>query len=473
MLFNSWEYIVFLVVVTVAFFAMPMRWRVPFLLVASYYFYMQWDWKFAFLIGSVTWANWEAGRRIADTDSPRARKAWLWMALVVSLGVLFFFKYFNFFNESFRAAFEAGGMTYMVPYLPIILPVGVSFFTFQALSYPIDVYRGDHGPERSLTRFATYVVFFPQLIAGPIERASTLLDQFKEKHRFDIDRFGSGIQLIIWGLFKKVVIADRLGVYVDEIYAAPELYDGSTLLLATYFFAIQIYCDFSAYSDIAIGSARLLGFNLSKNFALPYLATSIADFWRRWHISLTSWFRSYVYYPLGGNRVSTLAWMRNIWIVFVVSGVWHGAAWTFVVWGALHAAYYVVQWLWNKLVPTPANPRWWAVLAGMFVTFHAVVLAWVFFRAESIGDAWLVVTTILTDTGAMPDLGPSRFTAAINIALIVFLMAIQVLQSRGWISLYFSPSRFPPAMRAAGSAVLVCGIALLGVSSSAFIYFQF
>ena len=473
MLFNSWEYIVFLAVVVVTFFALPQRWRVPFLLVASYYFYMQWDWKFAFLIGAVTWVNWEAGRRIADAADLRTRKLWLWIAIVASLGVLFFFKYFNFFNDSFRAVFEAGGLDYLVPHLDIILPVGISFFTFQALSYPLDVYRGDHGPERSLTRFATYVVFFPQLVAGPIERASTLLDQFKERHRFDLDRFGSGVQLIVWGLFKKVVIADRLGVYVAEIYSAPQLYDGSTLLLATYFFAIQIYCDFSAYSDIAIGSARLIGFDLSKNFNLPYLASSIAQFWRRWHITLTTWFRSYLYYPLGGNRVSTLAWMRNIWIVFVVSGVWHGAAWTFVIWGALHAAYYCVQWVWNKLVPTPERPGWWAVLLGIFITFHAVVLAWVFFRAENVADAWLIVTTIMTDTGAMPDLGASRFTAAINMALVVFLLAVQVAQARGWFSLYFSPSRFPPVMRAAGSALLVCGIALLGASSSAFIYFQF
>ncbi|MCB1222240.1 MBOAT family protein, partial [bacterium] len=216
-----------------------------------------------------------AGRRIADATDERARKAWLWLALGISLGVLFFFKYYNFFNDSFAALFTGLGLPYLVPHLDIILPVGISFFTFQALSYPLDVYRGDHGPERSLTRFATYVVFFPQLVAGPIERASTLLDQFSERHRFSIERLGWGVQLIIWGLFKKVVIADRLGIYVDEIYASPELYGGSTLLLATYFFAVQIYCDFSAYSDIAVGSAWILGFRLSQNFALPYLAVSI------------------------------------------------------------------------------------------------------------------------------------------------------------------------------------------------------
>lgn len=473
MLFNSWEYIFYLAVVTALFFALPQRARVPFLLVASYYFYMQWDWKFAFLIGAVTLVNWEAGRRIADAASDRARKAWLWLAVAASLGVLFFFKYYNFFNESFRTLFEAAGLPYMVPYLPIILPVGISFFTFQALSYPLDVYRGDHGAERSLTRFAAYVVFFPQLVAGPIERASTLLDQFSQNHRFSIERLGLGAQLIVWGLFKKVVIADRLGIYVDEIYAAPELHGGSTLLLATYFFAVQIYCDFSAYSDIAIGSAWVLGFQLSRNFALPYLASSIADFWRRWHITLTTWFRSYVYYPLGGNRVSTVLWMRNIWVVFLVSGVWHGAAWTFVIWGALHAAYYVVQWAWNRVVPAPENPRWWASLLGIVVTFHAVVLAWVFFRAENVSDAWLVVTTILSQSPTMPDLGASRFTAAINLALVLFLLAVQVAQAKGWFAIYLGRSPFPPVMRAAGSALLVCGIALLGASSGAFIYFQF
>ncbi|WP_121632971.1 MBOAT family O-acyltransferase [Tropicibacter alexandrii] len=473
MLFNSWEYILFLAVVVGIYFTAPFRWRVPFLLVASYFFYMQWSWKLAFLIGFVTLFNFEAGRRIAQTEDRFTRRAWLWFACVVSLGILGFFKYFNFFNDSFRTIFEMANMTYMVPHLDIILPVGISFFTFQALSYPIDVYRGAHGPERSVMRFSTYVVFFPQLIAGPIERATTLLDQFSTHHRFDTQRFAEGARLIIWGLFKKIVIADRLALYVDDIYAHPELHDGSTLLLATYFFTFQIYCDFSAYSDIAIGSARMLGYDLMKNFNLPYFARTITDFWRRWHISLTSWFTSYVYIPLGGSRTSLPKWIRNVWIVFLLSGLWHGAAWTFVVWGGLHAAYYMVQRGWHAILPVPDRPSLLRSAFGLLVTFHAVVLAWVFFRAASIEDAWIVVTRILTDLGGMPDLGSSRFSTMVNVLLIFFLLAVQTGQVRGWFSFYFSESRVPRPLQISGHALLLCGIALLGASSSAFIYFQF
>ncbi len=304
MLFNSLEYAVFFVAVFAGYFSLPQRFRVWFLLVASYYFYMRWKWQYGLHILAVTALNYEAGRRVGLSTSPAVRRAWLTIALAGSLGLLGYYKYFNFFSDSLRPVASALGLEYLGPHLDVLLPVGISFYVFQTLSYTVDVYRGAHGFEPHFGRFALYVVFFPQLVAGPIERATHLLDQFKRENRIEIARITSGLKLVLWGLFKKVVIADRLALYVDNVYGSPEIHTGATLLLATWFFAFQIYCDFSGYSDIAIGSARILGYDLMQNFRLPYLAQSITDFWKRWHISLSTWFRDYVYLPLGGNRVS-------------------------------------------------------------------------------------------------------------------------------------------------------------------------
>ena len=477
MLFNSWEFVLFLGLILVIYFSLPFRYRVWFLLVSSYYFYMRWEWEYVFLIFAQTLVNYEAGRRIGAAASKTAKKFWLFSALTFSLGFLGFFKYFNFFNDNFRTLFEATGFNYLVPHLDILLPVGISFYTFQTLSYTIDVYRGAHETERSFSRFALYVAFFPQLVAGPIERATHLLDQFKRYNHFDTERFVEGGKLIMWGLFKKVVIADRLSIYVDSVYSTPDMYSGSTLLLATYFFAFQIYCDFSGYSDIAIGSARILGYDLMQNFKLPYLARSISGFWKRWHISLTSWFTSYVYIPLGGSRVTWGRWLFNVSFVFLVSGLWHGANWTFVVWGALHGFYYFLESLFRKtLAYFPAKMRLPLPLSRIlqvFFIFHLVLIAWVFFRASSLSDALLIIETIATDLWSPLHMGGSKLTTLISICLIGLLVCVQIMQEMKVFSLYFSQSRTPTFLRLLGYVGMALSIALLGVSSNAFIYFQF
>ena len=350
MLFNSFEYFLFLPAVVLLYFLLPFKWRNPFLLIASYYFYMSWKWEFGFLMLFTSAVNYVAGLRINSSKERRTQRLWLTLAIVASLGVLVYFKYANFFIAEASALLRILGADVRESYLKVILPVGISFFTFQALSYTIDLYKGKMHVEKNFINFTLFVSFFPQLVAGPIERATNLLDQFKKEQRFSSERLLEGSKLIIWGLFKKVVIADRLAAYVEQIYASPELFGGSTLFLATFFFAFQIYCDFSGYSDIAIGSAHILGFRLMQNFNLPYLAKSVRDFWHRWHISLSTWFADYVYKPLGGNRVSTGRWMFNIMAVYLVSGLWHGANWTFIIWGGIFGVLYILEFLGDKLL---------------------------------------------------------------------------------------------------------------------------
>ena len=477
MLFNSFQFFVFFLILIPVYFATPQRFRIWILLLGSYYFYMCWKWNYIFLIVGQTCINYYAGYRIGTTDSVKEKRIWLSWAVAFSLGILFFFKYYNFANESVAALFEAAGVNYLVPHLDIILPVGISFYTFQSLSYTCDVYHGNYGVETNLPRFATYVSFFPQLVAGPIERASHLLDQFRRRTHFDIDRATAGAKLILWGLFKKVVIADRLAVYVNIVYANPERYSGTTLALATVFFAFEIYCDFSGYSDMAIGSAKVLGYDIMENFRLPYFARSFSEFWRRWHISLSSWFFDYVYKPLGGNRVTVNFWIANICIVFLLSGIWHGTNWTFFMWGALHAAFYLVEKALGKMRTRFSSrlevPGWIETPARILVTFCFVTFAWIFFRAESISDAALIASRIVTDLGGPLYPGSSQLTTALSVLLILFLAGVQVFQYKGWAPLYFSKSRFPLPVRWCAYISLVLGIALLGKSSNEFIYFQF
>jgi len=478
MLFNSFEYFFFLPLVVLLFFLLPQRWRNPFLLVASYYFYMRWKWEFGFLILATSFVNYLAGYRIAESGNKTERRAWLLIALGVSLGILFYFKYAGFFVESFASLAEAAGFSFSYPVLRILLPVGISFFTFQALSYTIDVYREKMHCEKNPVNFFLFVSFFPQLVAGPIERASHLLDQFREKHHFSSQRLLDGGKIILWGLFKKVVIADRLAAYTDIVYQNPENFTGLSLLLATLFFAFQIYCDFSGYSDIAIGSAHILGFRLMQNFNLPYLARSISDFWKRWHISLSSWFGDYVYKPMGGNRVPLFRWVFNIFTVFLVSGLWHGANWTFVVWGGLHACYYLVDFLAAKagtalgIRERLERSALWKATQTAYV-FIIVLFSWVFFRADSVQQAADIILRIFTDFSLPLYTGSSAFDTAVGLVLILVLYGIQVMQYRGIVSIYFSPSRVPTPIRWAGYALSVILIALLGVGSEQFIYFQF
>jgi alginate O-acetyltransferase complex protein AlgI len=477
MLFNSFEYFVFLPVVVLACFMVPARFRVWLLLLASYVFYMFWRWEYVALIIAQTEINYYCGLRIAKSEDAKKRGIWLAVALVLTLAILFFFKYFNFANNTLRWIFQSFQATYSIPNLNVLLPVGISFHTFQALSYTIDLYRGKIPVERSFPRFALFVTFFPLLVAGPIERAHRLLPRFAETKHFDVERTVSGLKMILWGLFKKVVIADSLAVYVAQIYGRPEQFPGATLALATYFFAFQIYCDFSGYTDIAIGSARILGCDMMQNFNLPYLARSISEFWQRWHISLSTWFRDYVYIPLGGNRGTSGRWAFNILVTFLVSGLWHGANWTFIIWGGLHGFYYLIE---RGLGPAARRFAEFIRLPGrlvaalqILVTFHLVLIAWVFFRAKSISDAMLILSRIATDLTGKLYLGPSVVSTTIGIAFICLLCMVMILQFRGKIPLYFSGGQVPVAVRWCAYLALLLGIAMFGKSGNDFIYFQF
>jgi D-alanyl-lipoteichoic acid acyltransferase DltB (MBOAT superfamily) len=342
MLFNSYQFAIFFIVVVGAFFVMPQRFRWLFLLVASYFYYMCWDPKYSLLILTTTIIVYGTAL-LMQGRSTSVKKMCVALSVVSNLSILFMFKYFNFFNNSLKDLFDAIGLPYGVPALSLLLPVGISFYTFQALSYTIDVYRGTRQPERHFGIFALYVSFFPVLLSGPIERSTTLLPQFYEEKKFDYGRVTDGMKLMAWGFFQKFVIADRLGQYVNVVYNDPQSFQGLPLLLGTYFFVVQVYCDFSGYTDIAIGSAQIMGFRLTPNFRRPYFASSLGELWRRWHISLISWFRDYLYIPLGGNRVSTWRRYLNMIIVFTLSGLWHGAQWTFVTWGSMNGVMLIIS----------------------------------------------------------------------------------------------------------------------------------
>ena len=400
MSFVSPEFLLFFVVAVTVYFATPFRLRWVFLLIASYFFYAYWNAELIILIVASTLIDYFVAQRIANTpiENVRQRKSLLAISMLANLGILFTFKYFNFFVNSSNDLFGFLGLSFAIDNINVLLPVGISFYTFQSMSYTIDVYRGDIEAEKNAGIFATYVAFFPQLVAGPIERASNMIPQFKIKHSFEYERVVGGLRLALWGFFKKVVIADRVAIYVNEVYGNPDEYTGAILIIATIFFAIQIYCDFSGYSDIAIGTARVMGFDLMLNFRQPYFSRSIREFWRRWHISLSTWFRDYVYIPLGGNRVTFLRNLANLLIVFVVSGLWHGANWTFVIWGALHGVFIVGETIWTTYIgKIERKGIAGAILsiATWFVTLIAVLVAWVFFRANNLSDALYIVSNFL------------------------------------------------------------------------------
>ncbi len=397
MLFNSLDYLIFLPIVFVIYWYVlnkSLNLQNAFLLGASYFFYGWWDWRFLFLIAFSSLLDYTLGLQIGKSETQKQKKIYLGISLVANLGLLGFFKYCNFFIESFVEAFTMMGHTPNVSTLYIVLPVGISFYTFQTLSYTIDVYRGNLKPTNDLLKFLTFVSFFPQLVAGPIERATNLLPQFDTQRVFDYQKAKSGMLMIVWGLFKKVVIADNCAVYVNDIFDHHETLPGSVLFIGLSYFAIQIYCDFSGYSDIAIGSARLLGFDLMRNFNYPYFARDMAEHWRRWHISLSTWFKDYLYIPLGGSRGGKWMIIRNTIIIFTISGFWHGADWTYVIWGFVNGLYFLPLILTGihrnhmgevaegKLFPSVKE----ALL--IFSTFVLKTFTYVFFRAENMTQSW-------------------------------------------------------------------------------------
>lgn len=477
MLFNSWEFIGLFILTSVLYFNIPHKFRALLLLISSYVFYISWRWDFAIVMLGVTLINYYSGIKIDESKTIRKKKYYLWFALVISLLPLLYLKYANFFITNINDISQAFGSTISFSGLDVILPVGISFFTFQALSYSLDVFYNKTKVERNVINFSVFVAFFPQLVAGPIERSSNLLKQFRVKHSFNRLNFIDGCKLFIWGLFKKVVIADRLAIYVDRIYDTPDLYNTPTLVVATIFFAIQIYCDFSGYSDMAIGAAKILGFDLMQNFNLPYLSKSIAEFWKRWHISLSTWFSDYLYKPLGGSRVKYQRWLFNILVVFVVSGFWHGANWTFIVWGLLHALYYFFE-SWGDSFLKIINQS--KIKTYHFYKFFKTVLvfilvcyAWVFFRASSITDAFWISAMLFSDWSGSVYLGASTVSFLLAVMLIMLLFSVQLFQYRGIASLYFSSSKVHPMLQLLWYVLLLLSISMLGISSNSFIYFQF
>jgi len=403
MLFNSIEFVIFLPIVFMLYWFVANRsvqGRNLLVIAASYVFYGWWDWRFLSLIILSSVVDFAVGRQLGSTENERQRRSLLTISVLLNLGLLGFFKYYNFFVESFIDAFTTLGVTLQASSLNIILPVGISFYTFQTLSYTIDVYRKKLEPTQDPLAFFAFVSFFPQLVAGPIERATNMLPQFYSLKKFDIEEAKDGTRQALWGLFKKVVIADNCALAANDIFANYDSLPASTLVLGAVFFAFQIYGDFSGYSDIAIGVARIFGFKLMRNFAYPYFSRDIGEFWRRWHISLSTWFRDYLYIPLGGNRGSKWKQFRNVIAIFVVSGFWHGANWTFIVWGALNALYFLPLMFSGKNrqnMGVTAEGRWLPrpkEFLQISLTFALTCLAWVFFRAESVTHAFAYLTNM-------------------------------------------------------------------------------
>lgn len=480
LIFNSIQFVIFFILVLGIYFSIPHKYRWFLLLIASIYFYMSFVPIYILILGFTICVDYAAGILI-EKNSGRRRKAFLVVSLLSNIGVLGVFKYYNFLVENFSFLMRPLGIETGIPYLSILLPIGLSFHTFQAMSYTIEVYRGNQRAERHFGIFSLYVLFFPQLVAGPIERPQNLLHQFRQPHSFQAERAWSGLRLMLWGFFKKVVIADRIAVLVDTVYASPSSYQGAPLILATLFFAIQIYCDFSGYTDIAIGSARIMGIKLMENFRRPYYAKSIAEFWKRWHISLSSWFRDYVYIPLGGNRVAVPRWYLNLFIVFLVSGLWHGASWTFVIWGALHGFYLVAG-----LITAPYRQKikekigltkigWLNSSIQLVTTIMLASFAWIFFRAANVSDAFYIVTHLFSGLGVGftgAPLGMSLWEIVIALGAIVLMEIVQFAQEREGKKEVIS--RWPRWVRAALYIGLILVILLFGVfERRQFIYFQF
>lgn len=424
MLFNSLQFIVYFIIVTFAYFLLPHKYRWFLLLSASCYFYMAFVPIYILILGFTIVIDYFAGILLEERKG-RTRKLYLVASLIANIGVLAVFKYYNFFNNNIDGFLGLFNSSTPLPYLSILLPIGLSFHTFQAMSYTIEVYRGKQKAERNFGIYALYVMFYPQLVAGPIERPQNLLHQFYEKHYYDFERIKSGLMMIVFGLFKKVVIADRVAMVVDHVYGNVESQNSVTVLVATVLYAIQIYCDFSGYSEIALGTAKVMGFTLMDNFNAPYFSKSIAEFWKRWHISLSTWFKDYLYVPLGGNRVPVPRWFLNLFLVFLISGLWHGANWTFIIWGALHGIYLIVGILKEKLFPgVIANINRFRGISyvKMLITFILVDFAWIFFRANNFEHAMLIINKLfsLSFDGVM-QFGLSHTEVLFSFALIILL----------------------------------------------------
>jgi D-alanyl-lipoteichoic acid acyltransferase DltB (MBOAT superfamily) len=481
MLFNSIEFAIFLPIVFVIYWLITkcdVKLQNSFLVLASYFFYGWWDWRFLVLIAFSSLVDYLVGIQLVKYQNRTVRRLFLMISILVNLGFLGFFKYYNFFSENFAEAFTILGEKIEPSRLNIILPVGISFYTFQTMSYSIDVYRRKLEPTNDIIAFFAFVSFFPQLVAGPIERATNLLPQFYKQRVFGYENGLKGISQIIWGLFKKVVVADSCACIVNQIFDDYSSLSGSTLLLGVFLFAFQIYGDFSGYSDIAIGTARLFGFNLKVNFSYPYFSRDIAEFWRKWHISLSSWFRDYLYFPLGGSRGNKLNQIRNVFIIFVVSGFWHGANWTFLVWGIYNACLFIPLLLFNKNRKhiEPINGNFFPSMSTFLkicTTFILITIGWVFFRSENLDMAFDYISIIFSSTlFSFPYVfGVGLFKAALTIVFIVLMLMVEWIGRTKEIPIYLNHKR--RIYQWVLCYLLVIVIFLFGEKQQDFIYFQF
>ena len=481
MLFNSLDFALFLPIVFIIYWALSktkLAYQNFFVLCASFLFYGWWDWRFLCLIALSIVVDYFIAKAIDKQENKTKRKQILFVSIFVNIGLLFAFKYFNFFLDNISDVCSILGVEISLKSLNIILPVGISFYTFQTLSYTIDVYRNKIKPTNDFVAFAAFVSFFPQLVAGPIERATNLLPQFLKEREFDEIKASDGLRQMLWGLFKKVVIADNCATYADLIFNSPDSFSGITLILGAVFFAFQIYCDFSGYSDIAIGSARLFGFNLKQNFAFPYFSRDIAEFWRRWHISLTTWFRDYIYIPLGGSRVSKTVVIRNVFIIFLISGFWHGAKWNFIFWGFLNALYFIPLLVFNRnrknlndidegrFLPSMKS------FVSIGVTFSLTAFSWIFFRAESMTVAFGFIKRIFIGSFINLELirNVNTFSLLIFMSFLVLFILIEWVQREKQHGLQINNASYKYWFV---YLFFVCSILLFGGESDQFIYFQF
>jgi D-alanyl-lipoteichoic acid acyltransferase DltB (MBOAT superfamily) len=482
MLFNSIDFAIFLPIVFILYWFVTnknLKLQNFFIVAASYVFYGWWDWRFLSLLLFSTLVDYAVGRGLSNQGNQTKRKLLLSISIVSNLGLLGFFKYYNFFVDNFVKAFSFFGSEIKVSSLNVILPVGISFYTFQTLSYAIDIYRRKLEPTKDFIAFSAFVSFFPQLVAGPIERATHLLPQFYTKRTFDYGKAVDGMRQILWGLFKKIVIADNCAEYANLIFNHSSDYSGSTLFMGAIFFTFQIYCDFSGYSDIAIGTSRLFGFDIMRNFNFPYFSRDMAEFWRRWHISLSTWFRDYLYIPLGGSRGGTWMKIRNTFIIFIVSGFWHGANWTFIVWGALNAIYFLPLLLTknNRVnLDTVAQGKYFPSIKEFFkilITFGLTVFAWIFFRAENIGHAIQYISGIFTRHPGSFLLLSVYLQYATIIILIGIFIVIEWIGRESQYAIEYIGLKWKRPIRYVFYYAIIIAIFFFGGKEQQFIYFQF
>jgi D-alanyl-lipoteichoic acid acyltransferase DltB (MBOAT superfamily) len=478
MLFNSLNFALFLPIVFLLYWFVTkgnLRNQNILLLISSYFFYACWDWRFLFLLIFSTILDYFTGIKMSEAKNQYSKKFWFWLSISINLGFLGIFKYFNFFAESFASALDQIGLNINPWSLKVILPVGISFYTFHGLSYVIDIYRDRIKAEKKFIDYSVFVSFFPLLVAGPIERATHLLPQIQKKRTFDYTKAVDGLKQILWGLFKKVVIADQCAEFANQIFNNSADYSGSTLVLGAVFFAFQIYGDFSGYSDIALGTARLFGIDLLRNFAFPYFSRDIAEFWRRWHISLSTWFRDYLYIPLGGSKGGTIMKVRNTFIIFLVSGFWHGANWTFIVWGLLNALYIMPSIIFStnrnnlEIVAKGQSLPSLRDLFSIGITFSLTVFAWIFFRSENLSHAMYYISGIFSHTlFSIPTILP-----IILLVLIIIFVVIEWLGREEQHALASLGKKWTSIFRYVFYYIIIISIFLFAGKEQQFIYFQF